>query len=129
MKAVVTGAAGFIGKNLVVALRRAQLDVAEIDIDSPSDVLAAGVRGAQVVFHLAGVNRPQNERQFVHGNVGSLDVLLAAIDQLGQDRKAARPLVVLSSSTQASSDNPYGRSKLAAEQTLAAYADRTGASA
>jgi len=129
MKVVVTGARGFIGKNLVVALRRAQIDVAEIDIDSTPDALAASVRDAQVAFHLAGVNRPQKEREFVDGNVGSLDALLAAIDQLGQGRKGARPLVVLSSSTQASSDNPYGRSKLAAERTLAAYAARTGTSA
>jgi UDP-2-acetamido-2,6-beta-L-arabino-hexul-4-ose reductase len=66
----------------------------------------------------------------VEGNVGSLDALLAAIDQGSrQDGPAARPLVVLSSSTQAKSDNPYGRSKLAAEQRLEAYASRTGASA
>ena len=130
IKVLVTGAEGFIGKNLVVALRRAQVDVAEIDIDSPSDSLAGAVRGAQVAFHLAGVNRPQNEREFVDGNVGSLDALVAAIDQVSrQDEKAGRPLVVLSSSTQAASDNPYGRSKLAAEQALQDYAARSGASA
>ena len=130
IKVVVTGAQGFIGRNLVVALRRAQVDVAEIDLDSTPEALAAGVRGAQVAFHLAGVNRPQHEREFVEGNVGSLDALLGAIDQsAGLDGTAARPLVVLSSSTQAAFDNPYGRSKFAAEQTLEAYAARTGAGA
>jgi UDP-2-acetamido-2,6-beta-L-arabino-hexul-4-ose reductase len=130
MKVVVTGARGFIGKNLVVALRRAQVDVAEIEVDSSPAALAAAVEGALICFHLAGINRPQNDSEFVEGNVGSLEALLAAIDQGSrQDGRAARPLVVLSSSTQAKSDNPYGRSKLAAEQRLDAYANRTGASA
>jgi UDP-2-acetamido-2,6-beta-L-arabino-hexul-4-ose reductase len=130
MKVVVTGANGFIGRNLVVALRRAQVDVAEIDQDSSPDALVAAVTGARIAFHLAGVNRPQNESDFIVGNVGSVDALLAAIDQaVRHDAKAARPLVVLSSSTQARSDNPYGRSKLAAEQALETDVSRTGASA
>jgi UDP-2-acetamido-2,6-beta-L-arabino-hexul-4-ose reductase len=130
MKVVVTGARGFIGRNLVVALRRAQVDVAEIEVDSSPAALAAAVEGALICFHLAGINRPQNDSEFVEGNVGSLEALLAAIEQGSpQDGRAAAPLVVLSSSTQAKSDNPYGRSKLAAEQRLEAYASRTGASA
>ena len=130
MKAVVTGAQGFIGRNLVVALRRAHVDVFEIDIDSSPDALTAGVSGAQVAFHLAGINRPQNESEFVTGNVGSLESLLASMDSLAKtDGQAARPLIVLCSSTQAASDNPYGRSKLAAEQALEAYVARTGARA
>jgi UDP-2-acetamido-2,6-beta-L-arabino-hexul-4-ose reductase len=127
MKAVVTGANGFIGKNLVIALRRAQVRVDEIDIDSPAGALLAAARGAHVIFHLAGVNRPEREGDFASGNVGSLDALLAAIDELvASDPAAARPHVVLSSSTQAEHDNPYGRSKLAAEQVLKAYGARTG---
>jgi UDP-2-acetamido-2,6-beta-L-arabino-hexul-4-ose reductase len=130
MKAVVTGAKGFIGRNLVVALRRARVDVAEIDVDSAPDALCAAVCGAAVVFHLAGVNRPEDEREFLTGNVGSLDALFAALDQLrATGAPSAPPLVVLSSSTQANHDNPYGRSKLAAEQALEAFAARTGTSA
>src|ERR1035437_9346263 len=127
MKAVVTGAKGFVGKNLVVALQRARVDVAEIDIDSPPDALLSAVRGAALVFHLAGVNRPEQEAEFFTGNVGSLDALFRSLDELpATDRQALRPLIVLSSSTQANHDNPYGRSKLAAEHSLEAYAARTG---
>jgi UDP-2-acetamido-2,6-beta-L-arabino-hexul-4-ose reductase len=127
MRVLVTGSKGFIGKNLVVALRRALADVAEIDVDSPRDALLARVRGAEVVFHLAGTNRPEHEGEFVAGNVGSLETLTDALDTMpAAVGFAARPLIVLSSSTQASLGNPYGRSKLAAEQALEAYAARTG---
>ena len=130
MKAVVTGASGFIGQNLVVALRRAHVDVAEIDIDSPAGALLEALGGADVVFHLAGVNRPEHEGEFVTGNVGSLDALLTAMgERFGADGPAARPIVVLSSSVQAKADNPYGRSKLATELALEAYAARSGAPA
>jgi UDP-2-acetamido-2,6-beta-L-arabino-hexul-4-ose reductase len=129
MKALVTGAKGFIGKNLVVTLRRAEVEVAEIDVDSPPDALLAMVRGAEVVFHMAGVNRPEHESEFQTGNVGSLKMLLADIDHVAATESVARPLIVLSSSAQAEHDNPYGRSKLAAEQLLEAYAVRNGSSA
>ena len=126
MKTAVTGAKGFIGKNLVVALRRGGDEVVEIGSDSAADTWRAGVAGAAVIFHLAGTNRPEHEEAFVSGNVGSLATLFTALD----DRAAAapstpRPLIVLASSTQASNDSPYGRSKHAAEQALVAYAART----
>ena len=98
MKVVVTGANGFIGKNLVVALRRAKVETAEIDIDSAPEALFAAVRGAGVVFHLAGVNRPEQEDEFFTGNVGSLNALFATLDGFpATERQAARPLIVLSS--------------------------------
>jgi UDP-2-acetamido-2,6-beta-L-arabino-hexul-4-ose reductase len=127
VKALITGAKGFVGKNLGVALRRAGVEVVEIDVDSPPDALRAGVRDALVVFHLAGVNRPEHEEEFQTGNVGSLEGLLAAIDEVGMTvPAAARPLIVFSSSVQAGHDNWYGRSKLTAEQLLEAYAVRNG---
>lgn len=129
MKTLVTGAKGFIGKNLVVAARRAQLEVVESDVDSPLRDLRAGVRGADVVFHLAGVDRPEHEGEFQTGNVGSLEALLDAIDQVAAPDHTARPLMVLSSSAQAALDNSCGRSKLAAERVLEAYSARTGAPA
>ncbi len=127
MKVLVTGARGFIGKNLVVALKRAAVEVAEIDVDSNPDEFLAGVRDAAAVFHLAGVNRPEHEEEFATGNVGSLDALFAALDRsLAGDPGAVRPVIVLSSSYQAEKNNPYGRSKLAGERTLEAFAGRTG---
>jgi len=127
LKALVTGAIGFIGKNLVVALRRADVEVAELDVASPAQAWLTGVGGADVVFHLAGVNRPEQEGDLETGNVGSLASLFAALEQAAaSNRGATRPSIVLSSSTQANHDNPYGRSKLAAEEALEAYASRTG---
>lgn len=129
MKAVVTGASGFIGRNLVVALQRAGVSVAGVDVDAGPDAWRAAVSGASVVYHLAGVNRPPEDREFFEGNVGSLDTLFAALDAAAAGPQSARALVVLSSSTQADKHNPYGRSKLAAEQALEAYAARTGSAA
>ncbi|MDA8115841.1 MAG: NAD-dependent epimerase/dehydratase family protein [Actinomycetota bacterium] len=127
MKVLVTGANGFIGKNLVVALKRAAVEVAEIDVDFTPAEFLAGVRDAAAVFHLAGVNRPEHEEEFATGNVGSLDALFAALDRsLAGDLGVVRPVIVLSSSYQAGKDNQYGRSKLAGEQALEAYAGRAG---
>ncbi|MDA8117606.1 MAG: NAD-dependent epimerase/dehydratase family protein [Actinomycetota bacterium] len=126
-KVLVTGARGFIGKNLVVTLKRRGVGVAGVDVDSTPEDLALGVHGASVVYHLAGVNRPERDEEFTTGNVGSLDALLAAIDQnAATNPTALQPLIVLSSSYQATQDNPYGRSKLAAEQALENYSVRTG---
>jgi len=119
---LVTGANGFIGKNLVLALGRVpDTMVISTDIDTPDAELTCGLDAADVVFHLAGVNRPQNEGDFVTGNVGSLEKLLA-----GLELRKRRPLLVLSSSTQALLDNPYGISKRRAEKVLLEYAARTG---
>jgi UDP-2-acetamido-2,6-beta-L-arabino-hexul-4-ose reductase len=127
VKALVTGAKGFIGKNLLVALRRTGVEVAEIDVESTPEDLIAGVAGAEAVYHLAGVNRPEHEEEFQNGNVGSLEAVLSAIERhLSAHSDSKRPLIVLSSSTQAEQDNPYGRTKLAAEKILTAYAERTG---
>lgn len=126
MKTAVTGAKGFIGKNLVVALRRAGVEVAEIGADSSDSTWRSGVAGASVVFHLAGVNRHERDEAFVSGNVGSLETLFSALDAQGAAAARARPVIVLASSTQATNKTPYGLSKRAAEHALEAYADRTG---
>jgi UDP-2-acetamido-2,6-beta-L-arabino-hexul-4-ose reductase len=121
MKVAITGARGFIGRNLTVALERDGVTVAPLDVDDGPPVWTAAVAGAAVVFHLAGINRPEHEREFVEGNVGSLETLFQAINTAGHS-----PVVVLSSSTQASEENPYGRSKAEAERAVQAWADRTG---
>ena len=127
VKAVVTGANGFIGKNLGVSLNRAGVDLVAIDVGSSPEELFAGVRGATVVYHLAGVNRPEREEEFISGNVGSLEAVLEAIDRSREDEPGAEaPAVVLSSSYQAAQENPYGRSKVAAERVLIDYSRLTG---
>lgn len=119
---LVTGADGFIGKNLVVRLAEEPEDyvVHPATRQTVGPELAHMVAGCDVVIHLAGVNRPDDEREFAVGNVESTDALLHLLETSGP-----KP-VLFSSSTQASADNAYGRSKREAEQRLAEYSVRTG---
>ena len=123
MKTVlVTGAKGFIGKHLVEALRRnAELQVIEFDLGIPEGVLESALRGADIVYHLAGVNRPQDPADFASGNAGFTESICASLTALGR-----KPLVVISSSIQAEQDNPYGVSKRDAEIALQRWALNTG---
>ncbi|MFT3780863.1 MAG: NAD-dependent epimerase/dehydratase family protein [Nibricoccus sp.] len=123
MKTVlVTGARGFIGKHLVEALRRdTSLQVIEYDLGTPAEILTAGLQQADVVYHLAGVNRPKDPAEFTSGNTGLTEELCTALSSFGRT-----PLVVLSSSIQVGLDNPYGVSKKGAEDALARWARGTG---
>ena len=122
-RVLVTGAEGFIGKNLRLALgREAGTEIIGVDLGTAAAVLERGLDEAEAVIHLAGVNRPEKENEFEDGNVGSLAAVLA-----GLERRGRRPLVVLSSSIQALLDNPYGRSKKRAEDALLDFHRRTGA--
>jgi UDP-2-acetamido-2,6-beta-L-arabino-hexul-4-ose reductase len=125
-KAFVTGANGFVGRNLLVALRRSGVETAAVDVDSSPAAWRDGVEGATVVYHLAGVNRPHDVAEFLSGNVGSLAALFGALGDANLARGSRRPLIVLSSSRQAECDNPYGQSKLEAEHVLEAYCAETG---
>jgi UDP-2-acetamido-2,6-beta-L-arabino-hexul-4-ose reductase len=121
----VTGANGFIGKNLIATLAR-QPDVVVVPFDlgnTPAE-LEAGLATADWIFHLAGVNRPKDESEFQTGNVGFTAQLCARLLELGR----AVPLV-LSSSVQAVVASPYGASKLHAEEVVRAYAMQSGAPA
>ncbi len=121
---LVTGAKGFIGKNLIVSLkRRADAEVIEYDLDSPSGLLEDGLAKADVVYHLAGVNRPERVEEFAEGNFDLTRQICAALRKL-----ARKPLLVLSSSTQAALDNPYGLSKRQAEEAVFDFGRETGAS-
>ena len=135
MKILVTGAKGFIGKNLVSQLRNIgdgkannykisgkELTIFEYDVDSDIQELDTYCREADFVFHLAGVNRPTNPSEFMLGNYGSTSQLLNALK-----RHENRCPVMLSSSIQATLDNPYGESKRAGEQLMFDYAKETGA--
>lgn len=124
MKLLVTGANGFIGKNLVYRLRQAGYDeLVTVDVDSPAGALESACRDTDFVFHLAGVNRPKDASEFMTGNFGVLSQLLDALKAHGN-----RCPVLLSSSIQAALPNPYGESKKAGEDALFAYARETGAS-
>jgi len=120
---LVTGAAGFMGRNLCVALRREpDFEVLEFDLPQTPDELGTLAARADLVFHLAGVNRPKAEREFTEGNV---DLTRRLCDGLAAGGR--RTPVVLSSSIQAELDNPYGRSKREAEAVVEAYQRQTGA--
>lgn len=124
MKILVTGAKGFIGENLVVALkRRADVDVIEHDLDSPAGTLEEGLAKADVIYHLAGVNRPERVEEFRSGNFDLTRQVCNALRRLGR-----APLLVLSSSTQAAMDNPYGLSKRQAEEAVFDFGRETRAS-
>jgi len=124
MKILVTGAKGFVGKNLVVILkRRADVEVIEYDLDAPGSLLDEGLATADVIFHLAGVNRPERVEEFTEGN---FDLTWQVCDTLR--RLGCKPFLVLSSSTQAAMDNPYGLSKRQAEEAVFDFGRETGAS-
>jgi len=125
MKTVlVTGAKGFIGKNLIVALkRRGELDIIEHDLNFPTGLLEEGLAKADVIYHLAGVNRPERVEEFRSGNFDLTRQICDALRQLERT-----PLLVLSSSTQAALDNPYGLSKRQAEEAVFDFGRKAGAS-
>lgn len=124
MKSVlITGAKGFIGKNLCVVLkRRADVELIEFDIDSPEGLLDESLSKVDVIFHLAGVNRPERVEEFTEGNFDLTMRICSTLKRLGR-----KPLLLLSSSMQASLDNPYGVSKRQAEEEVFAFGEKTGA--
>lgn len=134
MKILITGANGFIGKNLVAALKNIQdgkdkttglspeIEICEFDVDTDKALLDAYCRDCDFVFNLAGVNRPQNTDEFMTGNFGFATTLLDTLKKY----KNTCP-VMLSSSTQAALENPYGQSKKAGEELFFRYAAETGA--
>jgi UDP-2-acetamido-2,6-beta-L-arabino-hexul-4-ose reductase len=121
MKIVVTGAKGFIGKNLCVMLReRGYQDIVEVDRETPKTVLSESLGSADFVYHLAGINRPKDEAEFQYGNA---DLTQFIVDELSRSSK--RTPILLSSSIQADRDNAYGLSKRVAEQFVEQYGQQT----
>lgn len=122
-KILVTGSKGFIGKNLIEALNRLDdVAVREFDIDDAVDKLKQYLGEAEVVFHLAGTNRPQREEEYETGNSGFTETIVEYLDNMNKNTT-----IVMSSSIQAELDNPYGRSKRKAEDILIKYSEKTGA--
>jgi len=123
VKILVTGAKGFIGKNLVAKLRSMNdKDVFEYDIETRLEALDSYCREADFVFHLAGVNRPKETSEFMEGNFGFTSELLTALK-----KHQNQCPVMLASSTQAGLDNLYGKSKKAGENLMFAYGRETNA--
>ena len=139
MNILITGAAGFVGKNLTAALQSIKdgkdrthpnLNIGELylyDIDSPAQLLEEACQKADFVFNLAGVNRPQNQEEFMQGNFGFASTLL---DTLKKYHNTCP--VMLSSSIQATlvgryAEGEYGKSKKAGEELFFGYAAETGA--
>ncbi|MBO5049536.1 MAG: NAD-dependent epimerase/dehydratase family protein [Oscillospiraceae bacterium] len=139
MNILITGAAGFVGKNLTAALQclkngtdrtRPNLSIGTLylyDIDSPETVLEEGCKNADFVFNLAGVNRPKNREEFMQGNFGFASTLLSTLKKYNNTCP-----VMLSSSIQATlvgryADGEYGKSKKAGEELFFRYAEETGA--
>lgn len=125
MNILITGARGFMGKNLRSALTGRCGDAHRLmllDMPHTEEELLAAAAEADFVFHLAGVNRPTDPADFQKGNADFTRQLLTLLKERGK-----RPPVLLSSSIQAALENPYGQSKLSAEQAVADYGRETGA--
>lgn len=124
MNILITGARGFMGKNLRSALTGRYGDAHRLmllDMPHTEEELLAAAAEADFVFHLAGVNRPTDPADFQKGNADFTRQLLTLLKERGK-----RPPVLLSSSIQAALENPYGQSKLSAEQAVANYGRETG---
>ncbi len=122
MQVLVTGSNGFMGKNLLERLSRVEeVTVSTFSRDGEEESLEKKVLEADFIFHLAGVNRPENPEAFYEGNRDLTQKLVEAVKQNG--RKIP---ILMSSSTQVERDNDYGKSKLGGEVALEAYADESG---
>lgn len=120
---LITGAGGFVGKNLVATLRTAgYTDLMPFEKDDTPETLADYCRRAAFVVHLAGINRPTDPSEFYTGNAGLTDTLLTDLEAAGNTAP-----VLVTSSTQAELDNDYGKSKRQAEEAIFAHRRRTGA--
>ncbi|WP_288875350.1 capsular polysaccharide biosynthesis protein CapF [uncultured Fusobacterium sp.] len=139
MKILITGAKGFVGRNLVENLKNIRdgkdkthnisrdLEILEYDIDNTLEQLDEFCKKADFVFNLAGVNRPKNKEEFIEGNFGFVSTLLENLKK----HKNNCP-VMLSSSIQATLEgryagSDYGKSKLAGEELFKEYSKETGA--
>lgn len=138
MKILVTGASGFVGKNLCCALKNLKDgkdrthpnlkidEIFEYDIDSSLEELDYFTKNADFVFNLAGVNRPENQEDFMKGNFGFASTLFSLLKK--HNNKCP---IMISSSIQATCigryDSEYGRSKKAGEELTFSYSQETGA--
>lgn len=125
MNVLVTGANGFIGRNLCVHLKEAgYLDIVTITRADNDESILEKVKKADFIYHLAGINRPEDDSEFRKGNTGLTKKIVEVL--ITNERTCP---IVLTSSIQAELDNPYGVSKAGAESAIASYKERTGSAA
>ena len=134
MNILITGAKGFIGKNLIATLHNiadgkdrsfgidTDITIYEYDIDTDPALLDLYCKNADFVFNLAGVNRPQDPKEFMEGNFGFASTLLDTLKKYNNNCP-----IMISSSIQAALNNPYGESKKAGEDLMFVYGKETGA--
>ena len=123
MNILVTGAKGFIGQNLCIHLKEAGFkNIESITRNDNGTSIDAKVKNADFIYHLAGINRPENDEQFKEGNT---DLTQKIVDILVNNERSTP--ILLTSSIQAELDNPYGISKAKAELVIDAYGKETGA--
>ena len=123
MNILVTGAEGFIGKNLINRLKYMEgMEVFPYDVSSKPEELKEYAKKADIVYHLAGINRPKREEEFMEGNRDFVRTVLDTLDETGNDHAT----IVVSSSIQAALDNPYGQSKKAGEELVRTYCKEHG---
>ncbi|MDU3194799.1 MAG: NAD-dependent epimerase/dehydratase family protein [Clostridium perfringens] len=123
MKILVTGAKGFIGKNLVSTLdREDKYEIICIDRENSKEELEKGVLNSDFIVHLAGINRPKNEEEFFEGNTGLTEEIIEILKKNNKNTS-----ILITSSIQADLDNAYGQSKKGSEEALIKYmADTKG---
>lgn len=123
MKVLITGAKGFIGKNLVSTLEREdKYEIICIDRENSKEELEKGVLNSDFIVHLAGINRPKNEEEFFKGNTGLTEEIIEILKKSNKNTS-----ILITSSIQADLDNAYGQSKKGAEEALIKYmADTKG---
>ena len=133
MNILITGANGFVGKNLTARLENIRdkkdqtidlgenLQILPYDLDTPPEKLSEYCEKADFVFHLAGVNRPKDAKEFMEGNFGFTSTLLDCLK-----RHHNQAPILITSSIQAERDNDYGKSKKAGEDLIFAYGKENG---
>ncbi|MDO9556276.1 MAG: NAD-dependent epimerase/dehydratase family protein [Coriobacteriia bacterium] len=122
IRVLITGSAGFVGRNLMQALsEQGDLEVSGYDTADGPEQLSAALATADVVVHLAGVNRPTHSEEFEQGNTGFTKLMCDTLREFGRT-----PKIIMSSSIQAALENPYGISKREAEAELERFAADTG---
>ncbi|MBG9988253.1 capsular polysaccharide biosynthesis protein CapF [Aerococcaceae bacterium DSM 111176] len=120
MQILITGANGFVGKNLVAELEnRGYKNLYLYDRENTKADLEEWTNDCEFVFHLAGVNRPEKEEEFMEGNADLTSELIELLEKNGNQAP-----IMISSSIQAEKDNPYGKSKKAGEDLLLEYSQR-----